>query len=326
MKQTGITVIALIFFPLATLAGKNPADQAQSMFKTGAKLFKAGKYTDAADQFRGAYELKPSYKILYNLGQSEAAAKRYGVALEAFEKYLAEGGDDIDLGRQDNVREEIKRLREMTGIVEIDAKDGMVIYVDGIKRGSFPITRRIPVAGSVVHEIKATDDEQEIRKEVRVSGGDTIKVAMKPDVAADAPEETTPTDDEDTEPAVEPTPLSEAVSPYDELKKKRLLIIGIVLAGTGGAALVAGSICGGLVLSKEAELEKECRGEVCTSEQQDLLDSRDSLVLSSTVLWITGGIVAATGAALILVSKLKREKQTAFLVPTIGGLSLAGRF
>ncbi len=326
MKRIETTIAMLMFFPLAALAGESPADQALEKFKSGTKLFNAGSYVEAADQFRGAYELKPSYKILYNLAQSETAAKRYGVALEAFEKYLADGGDDIELERRDSVREEIKRLREMIGIVEIDAEEGAIIYVDGIKRGAFPTTRRIPVAGSVVHEIRATVNEQEIRKDIRVSGGDTITVVMKTDSPADASVEETPTEDDDDAPAVEPTPLSEKASSDDTVKKKRLFIAGIALAGTGGAALVAGSICGGLVLGKEDQLSTQCPDGICSSAQRDLLDSRDRLVTSSTVLWITGGVVAASGITLILVSKLKREKQTVAFVPTVGGLLISGRF
>ena len=68
-------------------------------FENAKVLFHELKYKEAADSFREAYKLKPNWKLLYNIGQSEAAGKRHGLALQAFESYLSQGGDDIEESR-----------------------------------------------------------------------------------------------------------------------------------------------------------------------------------------------------------------------------------
>jgi tetratricopeptide (TPR) repeat protein len=85
----------------ATTRAEDQPDEAMAFFKKGIDLFNAEKYEDAASAFRRAYELKPNWKLNYNIGQSEAAAKRLGLALQAFEAYLSQGGDDISTERRD---------------------------------------------------------------------------------------------------------------------------------------------------------------------------------------------------------------------------------
>jgi Flp pilus assembly protein TadD len=52
------------------------ADDAKRAYEEGVSHFESGRFPEAADAFRKAYELKPIWKLLYNIGQSEAAAKR----------------------------------------------------------------------------------------------------------------------------------------------------------------------------------------------------------------------------------------------------------
>ena len=59
--------------------------EAKALYKEGALHFEAGRFEEASKAFRAAYEAKPSWKLQYNIGQSEAAARRYGQALDAFD-------------------------------------------------------------------------------------------------------------------------------------------------------------------------------------------------------------------------------------------------
>ena len=86
-----------------TKAADDESEKAQALFQKGADLYENSAFDRAADAFRQAYAIRPSWKLYYNIGQSEAAAKHYGLALEAFEKYLAEGGDDVEKERSDEV-------------------------------------------------------------------------------------------------------------------------------------------------------------------------------------------------------------------------------
>ena len=86
----------LFVLPVVTLAQEPTADdkkKAKTAFDRGRASFEQQQYKDAADAFREAYDLMPSWKLLYNIGQAEAAGSRYGLALDSFERYLAVGGD-----------------------------------------------------------------------------------------------------------------------------------------------------------------------------------------------------------------------------------------
>jgi tetratricopeptide (TPR) repeat protein len=113
MRVVSVAILLMIGVLLLTVnvnAGTK-IEEAEVAYGKGRDLFEQGKYVKAAGSFRKAYELKPNWKILYNIGQCEAAAKRHGLALKAFEEYLSRGGDDIPPERKDEVPAEISRLK-----------------------------------------------------------------------------------------------------------------------------------------------------------------------------------------------------------------------
>ena len=61
-------------------------------FDKGVAAADAGRFVEAADEFRLAYRMSEAFLILYNIGQVEALRGRPVEAVEAFERYLAEGG------------------------------------------------------------------------------------------------------------------------------------------------------------------------------------------------------------------------------------------
>ena len=49
-------------------------------------------------------------RLAGHVPMAEAAARRYGLALDAFEAYLVKGGDDITEGRREDVLKDIQSL------------------------------------------------------------------------------------------------------------------------------------------------------------------------------------------------------------------------
>ena len=79
MKKHIFVCCALAGVATAVLASDRvAADEgtAKQAYTDGVELFDRGEYAQAADKFREAYRLKPTWKVLYNVGQSEAAASR----------------------------------------------------------------------------------------------------------------------------------------------------------------------------------------------------------------------------------------------------------
>ena len=148
-----MTICALLLTGVSALAED---EQAEAAFDRGTAAFKEERFDEAVDAFREAYRLRPSWKILYNIGHGEAACKRYGLALDAFEQYLVKGGDEVPLDRQRAVREEIERLQGLVGYLKVIAPEGAMVSVDGVERDAAPLVRELPVAAAVVHAVTAT--------------------------------------------------------------------------------------------------------------------------------------------------------------------------
>ncbi|MBN2717627.1 MAG: hypothetical protein JXX14_17375 [Deltaproteobacteria bacterium] len=319
----------------STCAMAGNGKKAVEDFNAGTALFEKREYVAAADKFRASYALKPSYKILYNIGQAEAAAKRYGISLQAFEQYLSDGGDDIAQTRQNEVRDEIKRLRDITGIIEVAAPDGVEVFIDGVSRGLFPASRRIPVAASVVHEIyvRTGDGAQLPAIQASVSGGDSVTVDFTVREADPPAESAAPTAQAQSVADVAPLAArqgSNATSVDSELNpSKSLFVSGLVIGGIGVASLIAGGVFGGLALSKNASVKTVCEQGICENADRQLVESRDQFAVLNTVFLITGGVLTATGVVLLVVSKKKRERLSdanISLLPVPFGVSLTGRF
>jgi hypothetical protein len=320
-------IAAAIAFALAAPAGaqankaaKQNEKKARASFNAAVEKFDAGDFEGAVGLFREAYTLNPSWKLLYNIGQCEAARKRYGEALDVFEQYLSEGGDEVPADRREEVIAELKRLREMVGMIEIAAPDGAAVLVDGVPRGAAPLPGRIRVAAGVDHAVRIElDGAVLVDRSVRVGGGEELLVEAKPEPEAPAPV---------VAPAPAPAPADDGIAE----RNRKLRIAGWAAIGVGGAAVVAGVVTGALALSANRSVEDSCPGGECPAGQADEVDGRDRLARGTDVLLFAGAAIAATGVVLVAVF---REKETSaepavavapVIVPNGGGAAAAWRF
>ena len=157
MRGLFFVLAVCLVFTSSTVVRADGANRkkAKAAFKEAKKLFEEEKYAEAARRFRQANRLNPSWKLLYNIGQSEAAAKHYAKALVAFESYLAKGGDEVTQRRSEELLSEVQRLKAMVGVIEIDGKDGDVVKVNGANRGALPKASRVKVSlGKVRVQVK----------------------------------------------------------------------------------------------------------------------------------------------------------------------------
>jgi hypothetical protein len=289
-------------------------EKAKAAFEFGKAWFNEGKYAEAADAFRRAYKLKPSWKLFYNIGQCEAAAKRYELALEAFEKYLSQGGDDVPKERQGEVRTEIKRLRDLVGYIEVDAPDGAVVIVDGIERDRVPLHGPIAIAAGVNHEVVVERKGTVLlTRTIRIGGDKTIRILA---------EETKQEDRVDHE-GNEPRREGEKVD--------GLRLAGWMTAGLGGALLVASAATGGKAMSMNGDLKDVCPDNECPSNYWDDMDKMHNLGVATNVMLVFGSIALATGTTMIIFSYRDDEaKGEIAALPLAGpefiGASIQGRF
>ncbi len=310
--------LAVLLTSASGLHAEETADElAREAFDQGVVYFKAEQYQEAARSFRKAYELKPTWKLLFNIAQCEAALKRYGLAFESFESYLLEGGDEVTAARQEAIRVELSRLRDLSGELDIQGPDGARVHVDGIERGTLPLVGTLRVAGGR-HRITVIQDGKTIdERDIKLSGRGVVAISVAE--PSSRPEQGEPAE-------------STATASLEKKPRKPLRLWGWITAGTGAATAIAGGITGGVALSKTGDLEDRCKDNICTDKSDmDLKGEAENLGLATDILIPVGGTLVAAGILMILLDS-KEEKNTAGLrmTPILGshtsGFAIEGRF
>lgn len=285
-------------------------DEAKAALRRGIELFETGAYVDAADSFRKAMSVKASWKLYYNIGQSEAAAQRYGLALEAFEAYLVSGGDNVPVEKKDEVLEEIERLRLLVGILDFKAPEGASLLIDNYFRGKTPIEGVIRVAAGPHHIVVTRNGKTIYDSKVKIAGG----IATTID-AGDADN----ADDVHADNAAGST----SATPETE-SMPRLLKAGIIV---GGAGVVLTGV-GVIFLIKGINDDEEAQGwDKDNESEKGKIDDYNNTTLplnkAMTVTgFVAGGLAMATGTILMILGSKKKDSSTAAVMPALGGLTV----
>jgi hypothetical protein len=182
-------------------AGSSKLAEAERRFHRGIDLYKDGDLAAALVEFKRAYELMPSFKILYNLGQVSYQRRDYAMALRYFRQYLDDGGDGVPAERRREVAAAIVDLEPHVGRLDLQtADDGAELFVDDVLIGTSPLRSLVAVnAGRRKVDIVARNGEHRTRL-VEVPGGEIATVMIPrlgprtadaaPARAADAPART----------------------------------------------------------------------------------------------------------------------------------------
>lgn len=99
------------------------SQEAREHFTAGVNLLQdpaGARIEDAYREFKAAYAASPSYKILRNLGLCAMRLERDQEAIESYEKYLADGKDQIDAAAVQEVTRDLQTLK--AGVVWITVK------------------------------------------------------------------------------------------------------------------------------------------------------------------------------------------------------------
>ncbi len=286
---------------------------ARAHFKLGIELYESGKYDEAAVAFSRAYELRPSYKILYNIAQTENERGEYVLALDAYRRYLADGGERIEKRRRTTVLSEIERLEGLVGAIIVHSEpDGAHVFVDDRRVGETPLAEPIQVDlgdREVVVRLEADEIHREL---VTVAGGKLVEV----EVAA-------------------PTETSAA----EDGSGGRLWTW--IAFGAAGAAALTGGVLGGVALSERRAIEDDCVGGHCPAGLADDGDRVRGLSVGADVAFGVAAAAAAAGVVLFFVEPGPGEEPeddpTAaeesvsvrpewYATPEAAGISIQGRF
>lgn len=117
--------------PASAGSSEQNMNEAKSRYKAGLTLYDDGAYDAARVQFERAYELAPSYKILYNIGLVYKQLNEFVGSLKALQRYLAEGGGEVPEDRKAEVTKMIETLEGIVGYARVSVNlPGAEITVD----------------------------------------------------------------------------------------------------------------------------------------------------------------------------------------------------
>lgn len=328
----GLTLLAPSAFaePRAT---DDDTAKAAARFQQGVDLYREGSYEGALAEFRKAYQLSPSYRVLYNIAQTQFALHDFVGAYKSLIQYMAEGRGEISGERLMQVDDMSAKLRERIAHLQISTNVvGADIRIDDVSVGSSPLPGPIPVNVGK-HNITAWKTGlPTASRTLAVAGKETVKVEIVIDETPVASATASP--DRASASAAAGTAIAKE-QPASAPSRTGL----IVSLSTTAALAVATGVCGYLALGAQQDLKDQ----VGTYP-----NTRDNIEDARTKSRNWGYVTDALGAATILSGGVAlyfalthsagpqgqnpdqhqsdKKGQAISLAPTVGGMVLQGKF
>jgi hypothetical protein len=286
------------------------------------------------DAEQATQKLEKAYRVLrvpsVALWSARALAKR-GFLVEASERYQeasrleAEQGEvAVQVQARKDAAAELDELtpRLPTLTVRVEGANGaeVKLTLDGVLMPAALAGEERPVNPGE-HRVVGVAGEEEVSETVTAVEGQKQSITLrfsKQQAAGERPDAPPPVEPKETEAT-------------DGSRKTRRALAYVAL-GVGGAGLVAGGITGALVLRQKKELDESenCRDGKCLRSEGDKVDAFRRLRTISTVGFIAGGALAATGVVLLLTSgapaEPERDQATLKLTLSPSSVALSGTF
>ncbi len=274
---------------------KDPSrEEARSRYERGKQLYEEGAFDAALIEFQRAYDLAPSYKILFNIGQVHRQRNDYASALRVFERYLKEGGAEVDARRRGDIEKEINQLKGRVATLQISANvAGAEILVDDETVGKTPLPQGILVNSGKRKITALKEGRAPVSKVINVAGADSMKVALElaEPIAPPASASAAP-----APPAPPPVAPEKSSSPW----------LAWTLTGAFG---IGAAVTGILAIGASNDLkDKRSQPDVSRKDLDDNSSRTRTLALVSDLLLV--GTVVAGGAAVYFTLRDPPREQT----------------
>lgn len=273
-------------------AGKiEPKSTARSQADRGYELFEAGEYVEAAQAFRLAEVIFHAPTLVFAIGRAESKAGHLLEARELFKRVIAEklapSAPREYLGAQESARAELDAIEARIGhvVITVHGASGrsFAVRLDNADVARSALDQPIDVDPGSHRIVVAPDVGAAETRTVTVAEGARKAVAIELALAG-----------AETKAVVaDPAPIATAPRPD-------LLAPALVSLGAGVAGLGVGAVFGGLTLAKTSAIRAHCVGDVCPSDQESAAKGARTMATISTVGFVVGGVLAATGVTLLV--------------------------
>jgi hypothetical protein len=290
--------------------------EAQQRYRRGIELVNEGAYESALLEFRRAYELAPSFRILFNMAQVSRALNDYATALRSFERYLKEGGSEVSAEQAADIRKEIEVLRTRVAKVTVTSSvPGAEISVDDLVVGKAPLAEPVIVnAGRRKFTATAVGRMPET-KIIEATGADSLTIVLDPHA-----------------PGSSSSPPSSGVGTTVSSSSSRGALPWVLWGGAG--LLAAGAaVTGALAVGASNDFDDLKGKPVRPNEGDKYDDAHAKMTRLSVATDVLAGLALVTGgAALYFTLKPAHSSAESASAPPLsagfgpGGVSLRGSF
>jgi hypothetical protein len=348
----GLLVVALTLAMPAQAQDEDAATRsaARHVALEGIAALQQGDATLATEKLEKAYRvLKVPSIALW----SARALVKHGQLVEASERYLAagrlsfKGGEQVVQEQAKNDAE--KELAELTPRIP-----SVVVVIEGAKLSEVTVSldgKAVPRAlldedrplNPGQHELVGQRGEERPRQVITVAEGEKKRVVLQfaspnpPPVAATGnlqppASAAVASPAANVEPAANSAPTGSVTAEHAGGSAQKSWAIATLVGG--GVGLVVGGVTGLLALSKRSDLDHNpnCKDGQCLAAAQGDVDSFRAMRTASTVGFIAGGVLSATGVVLLLTSHPHSSERAAAVNVQLslhvapGALRLAGTF
>lgn len=300
-----------------------PAEQteARTRYKKGLELYEEGAFEAALTELQRAYDLAPSYKILYNIALVYLQLNDHAGALRSFRKYLGDGGKKIDQKRRAEVEKEIGKLESRVATLELSVNvEGAELSVDDLDVGETPLDQPLVVNAGKRKISASKSGYGTVTKVVVVAGGDKkqLSLELKPGVSTPPP-------------AVSGKPETGKQKPEKRKPEKPARKVPWLWWGVTGGMAAGTAVAGVLALGAQRDLDEKKQHPSNKNDLDDAATKTRTFAIVTDVLLV--GTVAVGGYATYLTffapapkdpTKDKKAKLAVGVGP--GSVSVAGTF
>lgn len=303
----GLTLSSLATTQSALAAGVKITEEARKHFNAGVALLRdpdGARYEEAYREFKVAYQASPSWKILGNLGLAAMKLERDGEAIAAFERYLKEGGKELDAAERADIERDLNTLRSSAVTLTLTTNPAdLTITDERVPVQGTPIRNRYQSQGGTLkvvvrpghHVISAVSDGKPTRTwELDAEPGTSLQHHFDLD-AAEQPATVTP--------VAAAAPNSAAATAPAPAKRPVPTSVWIGAAATGALAIGAG-VTGVLALGKNSDYQ-QANG-VDAEAAESLKSETDTLNLVTDIL-IAAAVVSAGVTTYLYIKRPERQ-------------------
>jgi hypothetical protein len=330
------TCLVIVGTTLPAFAADVPiSEESRAHFSAGVNLLQdpdGARYEEAYREFKEAYAGSPSWKILGNLGISAMKLERDSEAIDAYKKYLAEGGKQIDKDERAQFQRDLATLEAGVARLTLQTEPVGATIEDerfpssgqpirntysasgplqiGVRSGRHRFTAKIAGHSDAVWEIELSPKQQESHT---FSLADTAAAAAPPSTG------------------VAPAPAPVAVDTAQPKSGNGLRTGAYVALGVGVVGVAVGSVFGLRAKSRYKDANAitnnpdNCPASGPCELPGPLFDKRaqlgkegDSAKTISIVGFALGGLGLAGGVTLYVLSNKSDRPATAKVEPYLG--------